>query len=1034
MRSFRRSALSLAVHIAVGGLTSFGVFVSNNALANEYNATAAGVNTYGDLTQQVLFNGLKPSDYDTIYWTGPGTFDVWEDLNGGTPPYTGVLGLDSMFRNIRVQGTNTGEIFTFRGGRSAGCNPCVAEGHNVSTHSLTIDNIAFSMAEYPGGGLVAKDYIENFLIYNNGSTPGQLNLNNGHLRLDQSFGTGAQLTLAGAAEINVTGTKNQITAPGGAFGRSTYETKLHLHTGSKLEINGTTELNMRDFGYLQMDQGSELNVVGSKVVLTKQETASTPNSVIDGGTINISGLYGNDPASLVLSTPTIKNSTINIGQNTRFASSTKANGVLQAANFYFEGDNTVTLEIGAAMGGFTGENTDGVTGFYFKNGLTKVKGVRDGSSNSKLYAFDINLDNAHLHYDSVDIQNDLQFLSLENGSTLSHNENNGENLDNLKLLKVDNSSIDSDFDFGLVGLTKMTFNSATIRQTDSRLTRPSSFYFNGIDGFGADAKATATFSGSSVFESRIDPSGKSVGIPTGNPNLPIFTYADALYFTRNKDFSDEASTVNGLANLTVELNAFAPGLTADDYASGGENSDGVYDVMVFNKSGTATTDATADSDTVAVRLGQDMPALLQATQVATPSANQQVSYKLEKVAPTAVAGTLTSKPNVTTSNQTSSANLLANANQNGNSAVQAALNTLTNAQTASSLDTAHPEPYSSNMTVSMEHADLMLNTILGQAAINNAFSSDISSLNFQPSFTSASQGVVGNQLDFGQSRSERSWGDASYIKGKVEGDEDGLGTYKYSVGSLTFGHDFLQTKNSNIGAYFSLGDQSLDEHDKAEQSFQATTFHMGAYGSLALDSGWEARGVWGVGFADNESQRLVVVGSTAGQAEADYDSYTTYLGAAIGKTIYKSEVVSLQPEAGINYIYYKQDEVQESGSTGFELNIDDASAQSLVSSIALKARFQELGEHKISPLAFVRYEFDLHAAKNSAHDIDAALASQPGYKQSFSGKNRGKHALSTGLGFDTALDSNLQLGGGVAYSFNSHGYEWGAGFNLGYYW
>ena len=64
---------------------------------------------------------------------------------------------------------------------------------------------------------MAKDYIENFLIYNNGSTPGQLNLNNGHLRLDQSFGTGAQLTLAGAAEINVTGTKNQITAPGGAL-------------------------------------------------------------------------------------------------------------------------------------------------------------------------------------------------------------------------------------------------------------------------------------------------------------------------------------------------------------------------------------------------------------------------------------------------------------------------------------------------------------------------------------------------------------------------------------------------------------------------------------------------------------------------------------------------------------------------------------------------------------------------------------------------------------------------------------------------
>ncbi len=554
MRRFRRSALSLSVHIAFAGVASFSTLASNSVLANEYNATADGVSNYGDLSFQVL-NGLNPKDYDTIYWTRPGVFDVWALLDGGTPPYISRLNLDFLFRNVRVEGSSTGDTFTFRGGRSGACpGTCIPDGYELSTHSLTIDNIALSMAPNP----IFGDYVEDFIIFNNGGTPGELNLNNGWLKLDNPHGTGAQLSLGGAAVINVTGTENTITAPDGAIGRSFHETKLHLHSGSKVEINGTTDLNMRDFGYLQMASGSKLNIVDSRIVLTKQETASTPNSVIDGGTISISGLFGSDPSSIVLSNPTIKNSIIHIGQNTRFASSTRASGVLQPANFNFEGDNTVTLEIGAAMSGFKGENTDELTGFYFKNGRTDIKGVRDGPFNSRLYVQNIDLDNAHLHYDSVDIENDLEFLSLKNGSTLSHNENNGENLDNLKLLKIEDSSLDSDFLFGLTGLTKMIFNSATIRQTDSRLTRSTSFYFNGIDGFGADTKASATFSGNSVFESRIDPDGKSVGIPIGNPSLPIFTYADALYFTRNQNFSDEASTVNGLSNLTVELNAFAP--------------------------------------------------------------------------------------------------------------------------------------------------------------------------------------------------------------------------------------------------------------------------------------------------------------------------------------------------------------------------------------------------------------------------------------------------------------------------------------------
>ncbi len=203
---------------------------------------------------------------------------------------------------------------------------------------------------------------------------------------------------------------------------------------------------------------------------------------------------------------------------------------------------------------------------------------------------------------SVAIQDDLEFLGLINGSSLSMMKITEIALSILKTLKVTDSTIQSNYDIGIHAITKSSFVNATIKQSDSRLTESNTFYLNGIDGFSPSTKATVTFSGSNVFESRIDPAGKDIGIPVGI-STGVSTYADSIYFTRYGDFTDETSSVNGLTNLRVELTTFARGLTADDYAKGGANSDGVYDVLFFNQGNTATTDATADSDMIAVRLG-----------------------------------------------------------------------------------------------------------------------------------------------------------------------------------------------------------------------------------------------------------------------------------------------------------------------------------------------------------------------------------------------------------------------------------------------
>lgn len=971
------------------------LLTSSTLFSQTYDAS--GITTEGDLFYKIL-QGLKPSDYDTIVFKGPGHFGVYENIQGGVPPYSGTLGVDSLFQNMRFEGNNTSNKFFFEGSRSNACPSinCIPYKFSVSTNSLTIDNIAWSLAPNSRYG----DYIEDFIIFNRNNAPAELNLNNGHLILDQAFGSGAQLKLGGPTVINVKGINNQITAPGGAIGRSIYETKLYLHTNSQLKINGTTDFNMRDFGYLQMDKGSELNIIGSKVVLTKQETATTPSSTIDGGTINISGLYGSLPASLVLSRPIIKNSIINLGHNTRFASSTKKNSIFQAADFTFEGNNSVTLGLGAALSGFINENTEGITSFNFKNGRTSIKGVRDGVTNSKLWAQSMILNNAHLYYESVDIDDDLKFLTMTNGSSLSHNENNGESLESLERLRIVDSSIDSDFTFARNGLMKAVLNNATIKQNDSRLTRPTNFYLNGINGFGSIAKASVTIEGKSVFQSRIDPTGKDIGIPIGITTGTL-SYADSVYFTRNQDFTDETFSVIGLNNLTVELKPFDTGLIAQDYANGGENNDGIYDVMFFQQAGTATNNATADIDTIAVRLSGDMPALLKATQVKTPNADNQVSVKIETQAPSS----LTSHPTITTPNQQNGLALLLNS---GNTNVNNALNTVTNSQLQTHINSIHAEPYSSYITVSLEHTDMIMNSVLS----NTALIKNLNSGNFE--------------------KKKNFWIDISHSKGDIDG-SSGLGSFEYTLNTITFGNDFIVNDNKRTGLFFSIGTQKMDEHDTVTQAFDSDNYYLGGYLNQNIGNDWILGSVFGYGYGKHKSNRVVNLANINENIKGNFDSHSIYGAVNISKTIFTNDWISLRPEVGLDYTYYQQEKIKESGNSNFNLTIDKTNAQAIIANVGLNAKFKSISDtNNIYPLAFIKYEYDFYSNKNNTHKINVALSSNSNYKQEFEGQNRGKNSLLTGIGLASDISNVLQINGGFVYSKHSHGKEVAGGISLKY--
>jgi len=376
---------------------------------------------------------------------------------------------------------------------------------------------------------------------------------------------------------------------------------------------------------------------------------------------------------------------------------------------------------------------------------------------------------------------------------------------------------------------------------------------------------------------------------------------------------------------------------------------------------------------------------------------------------------LAAHPNRETKNHLSSSQLLINAANSGNASIIASLDTLTNAQLAPHFDSIHAEPYSSYMTVSLEHSDAVMNTVMSHAAPNGGFS------------TGATQEVKEQQTG------KRSWMDVSYADGKVDG-SDNLGDFDYTLSSLTIGQDLMRSGDRALGAYFSFGTQKMDEHDSANQDFSSDTYHLGLYLNQANVGAWDLRGVLGYAFSDHESKRQVSLSSSSTIAEADFNSHSAYAGVKGTIIGYENDWVTLSPELGLSYIYYSQESIKEAGDPNLSLNIDSADTHAIVASAGLNARFVSLSDTmSIYPLAFSRYEHDFYANDNNEHEIDAALVAHPDFKQSFVGQNRGEHAIILGIGLGSDLTSALQINGGFDYSVSNHGSEWGAGFNLEYY-
>lgn len=489
----------------------------------------------------------------------------------------------------------------------------------------------------------------------------------------------------------------------------------------------------------------------------------------------------------------------------------------------------------------------------------------------------------------------------------------------------------------------------------------------------------------------------------------------------------------GLGNTQFLLGPLNPGLSASAYASGGNNRDGVYNNLLY-----VGTGATTDTDTpAAIKLDASMPALLTVTQVKNPSTDGEIAIKLTETPVTA----LQSHAAIATPNQSAAANLLIQAatsagsgsggsgssgsgssgsgssgSGSGNATVTTALKTVTTGQLAQGLQTLHPELYSSNMTVALSQIDMIMNTVLSHTSPGAS--------------VATGSRVQGSDLATGR----YAWADASDVRGTVNA-QSGLSGFGYRLSSLTLGTQLLQTYSQTLGGFLSIAHHKTTSDELTREDISGRAVHAGAYWYGSNDSGFRYRSVAGLGHGSHQSVRVVDFAGLGGTHNAQFSSHSAYLGMKVGRVLYKDDTVTITPEAGAVYSYYRQSSVRESGDPLLSLLVKPASAQSVVTSVGMNARFSSLSQTQaIQPVVMLNYLHDWYARKNRAHSIDAAMAVSPGYTQSFVGQNRGPDMGVFGVGLVSEITSALQVNGGLVYSLTSNGHEWGLGINASYRW
>jgi Autotransporter beta-domain len=533
-----------------------------------------------------------------------------------------------------------------------------------------------------------------------------------------------------------------------------------------------------------------------------------------------------------------------------------------------------------------------------------------------------------------------------------------------------------------------------------------------LNAFSMDVSGTLAGSGTynglqfSLKNNGVIAPGASIGTLTFNSDLQFDAGSKVISEVdpaagQNADLVTVAGNVAGLNDTTFQIESARSGLSPQDYVAGG-----TYRVL---------DGASVDGDTPTIAVGASLPALSKVVVANTPSADGHVDIEFQALPVIALPQTTHAPQSQSAQNVVSNVANTANTNStnallNGSS-IGTAVNSLTGAQ-LSQFSLVHAEPYSSNLTVGLERQNLLSNTVMDHAVGAGEFTGNLG---------------CGDLVDEPGKKSNRGWGDARYVSGSVQGDNN-LGSFGYSISQFVVGMDLAGDCNGGFGVFMAGGSSKLDEHDEVNQTFSNTTASIGLYGHRILENDLQVTGSVGVGMGRSETVRVMpdTIGQfTGGTATADFDTREAFAGFRVHRSYAPTENRNFifSPSIGITYLYTEMDQVQETGTGDFIYRIDSTDAESLIFSPGVDLTWQLASARRLpsSISAFFRYEYDALAAKNGAHEVTATSPLFGSTTQV--GQNRGAHGARLGVRYSRQIGKNSFAGVSYDAAWNTNATE-----------
>ena len=258
-----------------------------------------------------------------------------------------------------------------------------------------------------------------------------------------------------------------------------------------------------------------------------------------------------------------------------------------------------------------------------------------------------------------------------------------------------------------------------------------------------------------------------------------------------------------------------------------------------------------------------------------------------------------------------------------------------------------------------------------------------------------------------------------------QGQRKGIAGYDADTYGTTIGLDTegLYDK-ATVGIALSYANTEVDSDNATNTQSDIDSYNVTLYGDYDLGDQAYIVGDIGYTYGDNETTRFNIGGVSGLNAQSDYGSHQIQARAIIGRDYSPAQYEGLRvtPKAQVRYTYFQNEDIEETGAGGANLNIDSENLNLLEFGLGVDVRkdYVQADGSILSPEVNIGYRYDVIG--DAVETTSTFSGGGPSFRTE--GADPDQDTFNVGVGFGYTAVSNMEITASYDYEskdeFNSH--------------